>query len=553
MLRNPLPESELRLIMVSGMQIYPANSQESPEKTHLRTIAHLTLGLLILGFIWRLTRFVMGFPIWGDEAFIVTSFYTRDFAGLIDPLEYRQIAPLGFMWLELATSRLLGMSEWALRTPAFVCGLFSLLLFWRFSRRSLDHYSALLAVGIFAVSYYVVRHSVEVKPYAGDLAVSLVLIYLGWSVYCRSDSFTRWLALIVAAPVAVWLSYPAVFVAGSVAMLLTVLLWQQRSRKVFIGCLIYLLLFAASFAAMYFIYARPHAQAAAGMFEGHTWRRSFPPMAEPWRLPWWFLKVHTGNLLAYPFGGKRGGSTLTFILVIIGSVTLWRQRRRPFLLLLLGPLVLMLIAAGLRKYPYGTSARVAQHMAPAFCLLAGVGLLTTLRFFLKDRFLRGCYIATAVIAVIAVGGTVHDILLPQKKFSDRANRDVLRTLADRTAPHDQWIIFNATGSVPYAPDLSLWGGSAARFRYYVHRLGPENVYWSPPPRQITRPDVGRTWLLVYRDNKSPFPQDLLDRYLKTARRRLGKPQRHWFELTSPKDPPRRQVEAIEVYEFPART
>ncbi len=538
--------------MIPEMDIYPSNYQESQEKPHLRMIARLTLALVILGFTWRLTRFVMGFPIWGDEAFIVTSLYSRSFAGMICPLEYNQIASLGFMWFELATSRLLGMSEWALRTPALICGLFSLLLFWRFSRQNLDQYAALLAVAVFAVSYYVVRHSVEVKPYAGDLAVSLVIIYLGWSVYCRPDSFARWLALTVAASVAVWLSYPAVFVAGAVAMLLTVLLWQQRSWKIFSGWLAYLLFFAVSFLLMYLLYARPHAQAAAGMVTGNTWYRSFPPMAEPWRLPLWFLKVHTGNLLAYPFGGKRGGSTLTFILVIIGSVSLWRQRRRPFLLLLLGPLVLMLIAAALRQYPYGTSARVAQHMAPAFCLLAGVGLITTLRFFLKERFLRASYIAVLVLAVIGMAGTVSDILLPQKKFSDRANRDAMHTLAGRTAPHDQWIIFNATDAVPYAPDIRSWGGSGARFCYYVYQLGPENVHWSPPAKQITRPDVGRTWLVIYRDNKNPFPQELLDRYLKTTRRRLGKPQPYWFELTSPRDPPRGQTEAIEVYEFSAR-
>ena len=514
-------------------------------------IVRLGLMVVILGLCWRVGRFLMGFPMWGDEAFIVANLYTRDFAGMVQPLEHQQIAPLGFMWVELAAARVLGMSVWALRTPAFVCGLFSLLVFWRFARRRLDPYSGLLAVAIFAASYYVVRHSSEVKPYAGDLAVSLVLTCLGWAVYCRSDSIARWLGLIIVAAAGVWLSYPAVFVAGAVAMLLTALLWQQRSRKVFSGWIAYVLIFGGSFLVMYVLYGKPHSEAAQDMVASNTWNRSFPPLAQPWRLPLWFLKVHTGNMLAYPVGGKNFGSIFTFLLVVTGIADLWRNRRGPLLLLLLGPLVLMMVAAAMEKYPYGTSARVSQHMAPAFCLLAGVGLSSALRVLLKGRgLMRGLYAATTVMAAIAVVVLVTDIARPWKKFSDRANLEAMRVLAGWTAAGDQWVIFNAIETVPYAPDIHLWGGSAARFRYYVRRFGPANVRWAPPVGDVLRQDAERIWLIVYRDNKNPFPQELLEPYLERMQQQLGQPRRHWFKLTSAKDPPRSHVEAIEVYEFP---
>ena len=514
-------------------------------------IARLALAVVIVGLAWRIGRFALGFPLWGDEAFIVANLYSRDFAGMVSPLEYHQIAPLGFMWAELAVSRLLGMSEWALRTPAFLCGLFSLGLFWWFARRSLDQRSALLAVAIFAASYYVVRHSTEVKPYAGDLAVSLVLICLGWMVYRKSDSLGRWIAMILAGAAGVWLSYPAVFIGGAVAMLLSVLLWQRRSGKIFAGWLTYILVFAASFLAMYLIYAKPHAAAAARMTESHSWIQSFPPVSKPWQLPLWLLKVHTGNLLAYPIGGRNGGSTLTLLLVIVGSVSLWRGRRREFLLLLLGPLALMLAAAAMKKYPYGTSARVAQHMAPAFCLLAGVGLSSVLRYFLgRDRLKTGLCIVTVVLAGLAGMGLIIDIAQPQKKSSDQANRQVLRTLAGWTSLEDQWVIFNATKDSPYAPDIHQWGGSGARFWYYVRQFGPANVRWAPAIAEIPRMRGGRTWLIVYRDNKAPFPEKQLDQYLRGLRHRLGEAKQYRFKLTSPKDPPRSEDEAIEVYEFP---
>ena len=113
-------------------------ANDSQGDSQAQMVLRLGLVVLVLGLCWRVGRFLMGFPMWGDEAFIVDNLYSRDFAGMFAPLEYQQIAPLGFMWAELAAARVLGTSVWALRMPAFVCGLFSLLVFWRFARRRLD-------------------------------------------------------------------------------------------------------------------------------------------------------------------------------------------------------------------------------------------------------------------------------------------------------------------------------------------------------------------------------------------------------------------------------
>ena len=58
---------------------------------------------------------------------------------------------------------------------------------------------------------------------------------------------------------------------------------------------------------------------------------------------------------------------------------LWGTGRRSLLLMLTAPFVLTLIAAALRLYPYGGSARVAQHLAPPICLLAGMGIASLLK------------------------------------------------------------------------------------------------------------------------------------------------------------------------------
>src|SRR5262245_18393118 len=78
-------------------------------------------------------------------------------------------------------------------------------------------------------------------------------------------------------------------------------------------------------------------------------------------------------MMAYPAGGNDGPSTVTFILCATAIYHFARVRRWELLLLLLGPFALTFAAATLHRYPYGGSARFAQHATPAICFLAGTG------------------------------------------------------------------------------------------------------------------------------------------------------------------------------------
>jgi len=90
------------------------------------------VGLLAVGLAWRLLRYALQFPIWGDEAFICVNLLDRDYLGLLDPLDYKQVAPILFLWSELTAFRLIGGSELAIRLLPFLAGVGSLFLFWRF-------------------------------------------------------------------------------------------------------------------------------------------------------------------------------------------------------------------------------------------------------------------------------------------------------------------------------------------------------------------------------------------------------------------------------------
>lgn len=477
-------------------------------------LGRVCLALVVFSIAWRLIRYALNSPLWGDEAFLATTFFVRDFAGMFRPLEYGQIAPLGFLWAVRVITNVLGLSELSLRLFPLFIGIVTVLAFWRLATTLLGKRTGMLAVCVFSASYFPMRYAVEFKPYGLDLLCSVILTHLAYSVLKQPEARLKWTLLIVAGVLFVWCSYPSIFVAGGVGLLLTAKLFRNPSKALFIGWLLFNTLVVASFACMFLFFAQPHYQAASWLAEMPMWTSAFPPVTQPWKLPLWLLSTHTGELLAYPFGGKRGASTLPFLLACVGVVVLWRKRRE-LAFLLLSPLLLTFVAAAMRRYPYGGGPRVSLYLAPAFCILIGVGLGAVLRRYLPRRSLpKGLRVTALVFFIILSAGIGRDLVKPQRSKADRLNRTELRALADSAPPGETWITFNSLSNAQHAPNLYAWGGSGARFRYYMSRLAPGEVRWAPPADDLCDSLDSPVRLLVYRDNKVAFPQPLLDDYLR---------------------------------------
>jgi hypothetical protein len=245
-------------------------------------------------------------------------------------------------------------------------------------------------------------------------------------------------------------------------------------------------------------------------------------------------------------GGNHGGSSLTFLFACCGAIALWRTKRW-LLMLLLSPLPLMFVAAALEKYPYGDSARVSQHVAPAVCILAGVGLVSVVRTVFSARaavFVTRAFVgAMLVVALLGMG---MDIARPHKKFSDAETKRVMQWLATQTRPNDQWLVFMAMDAdSDVAPEYRLWEGAGARLRFNIERFAPTQVQWGPDPAAANFPVNGRVWLIVYRHSYRPFPEHQAAAYIERLTKRLGPPV-HVHEYPM-RDPNKREV--LWVYEF----
>jgi 4-amino-4-deoxy-L-arabinose transferase-like glycosyltransferase len=502
------------------------------------------IGMIALGVAWRVVRYGACPPVWGDEAFIAVNLLTRDFAGLLRPLEYYQIAPLGFLWAELAVIRVLGTSEWAIRLIPFLSGLASLGLFAWFARKTVDRRSALMAVGIFAASYYLARHATEAKPYSTDLLFSMMTTGLAWSIWLDRDSIRRWMALTVLIAVGVWFSYPLVFVAAGVGTVLAVRVGTRPNRRVVSLFVAFGLTISTSWILSYLTFGRLQAEAAPFYTDLETWRDAFPPLSEPWLLPFWLLDTHTGNMLAYPNGGKNFASLGTAIAVAVGCLTL-RKTRPAFLAMLLSPLVPTLVASAFHRYPYGTSARTTLYMAPAFCLIAGVGLVSLIRRYLWGVHRRRAYVVASLTFTVMILVSIGvNVALPYKNFEDAENRRVVRELVEMAEPGDRWLVYDGLHRMPRRDVLMLqhWIQQSAEVRYNIFAKAPVPVRWGVRATEDVGNRVDRTWLIVHRSGYPYFEEDRLSGLTEAFARTLGTPEIRTFPMT--------RGETIQTYRYP---
>lgn len=421
---------------------------------------------------------------WGDEASLAVNFLCRDYLGLTRQLEHLQVAPILFLWLELSIRMLLGTSELALRLLPLLAGLGSLLLFWKLSRRTLPPMAAALAIGFLAVSYYPVRHSCEVKPYSVDLFCALALLLPALSWLQEPERLSRLGWLVLAAPIVIGISYPAVFIATAVSMTLLVPVWRCGNRKAWALFAGYNLLVLATFLACFLTVGRAQVEADPAVTDYYQeyWVEGFPPADWPGKLLW-FVQAHSGEMLAYPVGGQNGASTLTLIWCVMGGWQLARQRRWELLALCLLPLALGLAASALHRYPYGASARLAQHLAPGICLLAGLGLAMGIRWVARSMpAQRRWLLATGVaMAFLGVGGMIHDVFKPYKTDTELWVRESVQDMVRRAGS-------DPIMTLHWASDFD------SVFDWYLRAQG-QRIHWGEIDRQILEGAGRRLWCL----------------------------------------------------------
>lgn len=322
--------------------------------------------IIILGILLRFTLFLNDRALWLDEARLALNIVHRSFTGLTEPLDYDQGAPLGFLLIEKLNITILGNNEYALRLFPFLCGIAALFLFYRVSTYFVSRRAALLAMGLFAVSKYLITYSAEVKQYSTDVAVTLILLLMFIELQSNKLSWGRILLFGLTGAGALWLSHAALFVLASIAsgLLLSAFLKTDWPRLIRL-CLVFVV-WAASFIPLYLI--------SLAKLSNHTgllmyWDENFMPLPPRSFSDLLWLVDAFFNLFKNPVGLELAGVGAFAFCVGCLSMALIN---RKYLYILIAPIGLTLLASGFHLYPFGD--RLLLFGVPAMLLLIAQGI-----------------------------------------------------------------------------------------------------------------------------------------------------------------------------------
>jgi hypothetical protein len=525
--------------------------------------AQWILAFLAIGVALRLVRYLVRFPLWEDECLLSSNYLDRGYLDLLRPLDYYQVCPPGFLWGQLTVVRLLGFTEYALRLIPFLCGMASLFLFRRVAGRLLRGTALVLAVGIFAVGYPMVRYTAEAKPYGCDLflALAMLAMVVEWLRRPGEDRWLWWLAALIG-PI-LWYSYPAVFVGGGLSLAMACALWRS-GRRGWKPWAVYNLALVISFAGLMAVNHMAVDNATQTRMVGE-WTDAFPPLTEPLKLLAWLFTTHAGGMLGYPAGGPHGGSALTLVCCIAGVAVLARLRQGVLLMMFLAPLGLNFAAAALHRFPYGGHVRMTLYLGPVFCMLAGLGLAAAIRRFggpgrnvsnpgLQPLFSQNRPLAVTLTVLMVLGacGMLRDLMHPYKSTTTLRARDFARWFWSDAAQNSELVCVHTDLKEDVSPGTFDYGWSCL---YLCNQriYSPRHARGEPP--QWDR--VSAEWPLrcvVFRSSIEERDTRPLDRWLAKMQSRYQLVSRDTFPFAAYDkwDRTHRTTDLIEVFKFVPR-
>lgn len=326
---------------------------------------YVTIFLVGIGVLLRLRYYLANRSLWFDEAMLTLNILERDFAGLLQPLDYNQGAPPGFLFLVKACVETLGNSEYALRFVPFLAGILSLVGFYYLAKRILYPPAVSIAVGLFAVIGSLIVYSAEVKQYSSDVLVTIVLVYLPLVFSEGGWTWPEVICFALVGSASVWLSHPAIFTLAGILACLVFISLRQRRWNLTGRLLVAGVLPAISFAALYVVSLRALSQHQRLIA---IWKSAFAP-SYPISISnfrWYFeafFDVFASSLRFYLPG-------IAALMFLLGCYALYKHDKGR-LCMLVSPLFLALLASMLHCYPF--QGRFLLFAAPLLILLIADG------------------------------------------------------------------------------------------------------------------------------------------------------------------------------------
>lgn len=399
----------------------------------LNFVAYLAIAL---GILVRLRLYFSNRSLWHDEVSLALNLVERSYQELLQPLDYNQAAPPGFLWIEKLAIQVFGNNEYALRLFPLLSGIIAIFLFYKFAYQYSSKIVAPIAIALFACLRYTVYYSVEVKQYSSDLMFGLLLFLILSPLHNQHLSKPTIIFVSLLGAIGIWFSHPSVFVLAAVESITFVTTpinnWHQIIKNRFPIYLSWLI----SFAFLYFLTIVPtlHNQELVS-----AWATRYPDSVFDL---WWGVDA-LGRFFYRPLGfyGIRDG--IAILAFLIGCIACYRQN--PIKLWQLNaPLLITLFASYLHKYPFRN--RLILFLVPFATLIIAEGLVYLIRQFQNNRQVYKLWgtLGLIILLILLVPFFVRSSkrsIAPQIAYFEEA-RPIIEYVKEHHQPHDSIYVYD---------------------------------------------------------------------------------------------------------------
>jgi uncharacterized membrane protein len=335
-------------------------------KSHL-FIENIAPALVIFfGILLRVRQLTINLSLWLDEAMLALNIVNRSFARLAQPLDSDQGAPLGFLWTVKTFELVLGNREVSLRLFTFLMACLSLVILWLVAKQLIKSVGGVFALLILTTSRYLVSYGVQVKQYAVDVTITLLLYLLGLWILRKATTKRDYFILATLGGLSIWMSHPAVFTLAGIGLTLIISAALKKDWKSAISYSLASAFWALNFGILYLIQYRA---LGANSYLTGFWSEYFMPMSISAPL-WAFDRL--GGLFYNPGGLSIAvPATLLMILFLAGAISFFQRDRRWVWMFFLS-LFFTLAASSLSKYPFG--GRMGMFAVPGLLICMGEGI-----------------------------------------------------------------------------------------------------------------------------------------------------------------------------------
>ena len=339
-------------------------------KTKLRFENILLLFIICTGVSVSIVQFLYNRSLWLDESYLALNIINRNFLELLQPLNYEQVAPILFLYIEKLITVLFGLSEYALR-------LFPLLSYWAsiyflykiIKILQLNIYATALSLSLFIFNGTIIYYSSEVKQYMTDV---LVITYMFYFTLKNQKSISKkYILLGILGTVSIFLSNvsPIILLCCGTFLLYEDLKngWKEFKHILIISFL-WITFFGMYF--LFFIYDHPTREFMLrywSFWGGGAFLPLNPLSIEFYQFiirKYYFFYTDLFHFGIIGFYGLQ-------LLFLLGCYYLVEQKKFNLFILGVLPIALHLALSSLKLYPFDT--RLILYTCPGFIIVLSYG------------------------------------------------------------------------------------------------------------------------------------------------------------------------------------